>query len=244
MKRRLLVDMRRRRGLLWPQAGQRRSGRRQEVQDLSVDELHRQRLAGRGGEHGQGHGGAQELRRQGRSSGPGRRAKRPAPDPADQRNGSAGRAGDCRLPDLADGAQQRGQERLRQGRDDHRLRRRNHRALRLQCLHRSGGSRTRHSRMAGEETQRQGQHRRDHRRARHLRRHAPDKGGEGGFRQISGHQDRRARRWACGARPSRARSCRRSWLPTTGIRSTACGCRSAATPPTRCRSRLARSPTS
>ena len=123
-------------------------------------ELYRQRLAGRGRQHGQGHGGAQGLRRQGRPAGPGRRPERPAPDPADQRHGAAGRPGDRRLSDLADGAERRGQERLRQGRDDHRLRRRDHRALRLQRLDRPGRGRTRDRRVAGQEAQRQGQHRR------------------------------------------------------------------------------------
>ena len=70
--------------------------------------------------------------------------ERAAADPADQRHGPAGRQGHRRLPDLAHRPQPGGQERLRQGRDDHRLRRRDHRALRLQRLRstrrRPGGS--------------------------------------------------------------------------------------------------------
>ena len=62
------------------------------------------------------------------------------------------------------------------------------------------------------------------------------------FAKYPGHQDRRRRQSACGARRSPAPSCRRSSPPTPGTRSTACGCRSAATPPPRCRTRPA-SPT-
>ena len=56
---------------------------------------------------------------------------------------------------------------------------------------RSGRGRPRHRRMAGQEAERQGQHRRHHRRARHLGRHAAHQGGQGSVRQISRHQDRR-----------------------------------------------------
>ena len=42
--------------------------------------------------------------------------ERPAPDPADQRHGAAGRPSDRDFPDLADGAERGGEERLRQGR--------------------------------------------------------------------------------------------------------------------------------
>ena len=60
--------------------------------------------------------------------------ERAAADPADQRDGPAG----CARRSSSTRSRRRpepgGQERLRQGRDDHRLRRRDHRALRLQRL--------------------------------------------------------------------------------------------------------------
>ena len=82
----------------------------------------------------------------------------------------------------------------------------------------------------------------DHRRARHLGRHAAHQGGEGGLRQASRHQDRRrgGRHVEPGGRPHRAVQDPRH--PATGTRSTACGCRPAASPPTRCSSRPARRP--
>ena len=82
---------------------------------------------------------------------------------------------------------------------------RDHRALRLQRLDRPGGGRPRHGRMAGQEAQWQGQYRRDHRRARHLGRHAAHQGGEGSLRQASRHQDRRrsGRHVEPGGRPHR-----------------------------------------
>ena len=90
---------------------------------------------------------------------------------------------------------------------DLRLRRRDHRALRLQRHDRPGGGRPRHGRMAGRRSSA----------ARatsslitgvpgHLGRHAAHQGGEGGLRQASRHQDRRrgGRHVEPGGRPHRA----------------------------------------
>ena len=93
-----------------------------------IDELHRQRLAGRSGQDGQGHGGLERIQGQGRPQGPGRRTQRAEADPADQRDGRGRRQGDHRLSDLADRAQRGRQGRLRQGRDHRRLRRRSSRS--------------------------------------------------------------------------------------------------------------------
>ena len=64
-------------------------------------------------------------------------------------------------------------------------------------------------------------------------------GGQGGLRQVSRHPHRRPKLSACGARRSRAPNFPRSSPPITGTKSTVFGCRSAATPRHRCRTRPA-----
>ena len=182
------------------------------------------------------------MARQGRPAGAGRRPQCAAPDPADQCHGAGRRRGDRDLPDLAHRAQRRSvKNACDKGVMVFAYDARDHRALRLQHLDRPGGGRPRHGRVAGEEAQRQGQHRRDHRRARNLGRHAAHQGGEGGLRQAPRHQDRRrgGRHVEPGGRPHRTLKDPRH--PATGTRSTACGCRSAATPPIPCSSKPARS---
>ena len=143
-------------------------------------------------------------------------------------------------PDLADRAEPGGQERLRQGREGLRLRRRDHRALRLQHPHRPGRGRPRHRRMAGREARRQGQDRRDHRRARHVGRHAAHQGRQGSLRQAPRHQDRRRGGRHVEPGGGAHRTVEDPRHPAPGTRSTACGCRSAASPPTPCSSKPAR----
>ncbi len=97
--------------------------------------------------------------RQGRPAGPGRRPQRAAADPADQRHGAAGAEAIVVFPISPTALNQVVKNACDKGVHGLRLRRRDHRALRLQHLDRPGRGRPRHRRMAGREAGRQGQHR-------------------------------------------------------------------------------------
>ena len=147
------------------------------------------------------------LAGQGRPAGPGRRPERAAADPADQRHG-AGRARQAivvfpisptALNQVVKNACDKGVLVFAYDAE-----------ITEPCAYNVSIDQEEAGRVTAEwlveQAGRQGQHRGDHRRARHLGRHAAHRGGEGGLRQASRHQDRRrgGRHVEPGGRPHRA----------------------------------------
>ena len=167
-----------------------RSCGRQEIQDFPVHELYRQRLAGRGRQHGQGHGGhkdfADKVDLQVQVAGPNAQRQIQQINAMVQQGAQAivvYPISPTALNAAVKNACDKGVMIIAYDADISEPC-----AYNVSINQEEAGTRDR--RVAGQAPQRQGQYRRDHRRARNFRRHAAHEGGERSVRQTSGHQDR------------------------------------------------------